>query len=102
MFAIIKSGTQQFKVSEGDQIKVAHISSPEGSKISFDDVLMAFEDDESLVSESKLSKLKVTATVKKHGKYRKVRVVKFKRRKHYMRTHGHQQDYTELKIESIK
>ena len=63
---------------------------------------MAFEDDESLVSESKLSKLKVTATVKKHGKYRKVRVVKFKRRKHYMRTHGHQQDYTELKIESIK
>ena len=102
MFAIIKSGTQQFKVSEGDYIKVSLISSPEGSKVSFDDVIMAFEDDESLVSESKLSKLKVTATVKKHGKYRKVRVVKFKRRKHYMRTHGHQQDYTELKIESIK
>jgi len=42
MFAIIKSGTQQFKVSEGDHIKVSLISSPEGSKVSFDDVIMAF------------------------------------------------------------
>ena len=45
MFAIIKSGTQQFKVSEGDHIKVSLISSPEGSKVSFDDIIMAFEDE---------------------------------------------------------
>ena len=101
MFAIIKSGTQQFKVSEGDHIKVSLISSPEGAKVSFDDVIMAFEDDESLVSESKLSRLKVTATVKKHGKYRKVRVVKFKRRKHYSRIAGHRQNMTRIEITKI-
>ena len=67
MFAIIKSGTQQFKVSEGDHIQVSLISSPEGSKVSFDDIIMAFEDDESIVSESKLSKMKVTATIQKHA-----------------------------------
>ena len=50
----------------------------------------------------KLSSVKVTGTVKKHGRYKKIRVVKFKRRKGYMRTQGHRQDFTEVKIESIK
>ena len=56
----------------------------------------------SLISGSDLSSVKVTGTVKKHGRYKKIRVVKFKRRKGYMRTQGHRQDFTEVKIESIK
>ena len=102
MIAIIKNGCQQFKVTEGDYIKVMPISSPEGSSVSWGDVLMAFDDKNKLIPNDKASSLKVTGTIKKHGKYKKIRVVKFKRRKHYMRSHGHKQDYTEIKIESIK
>ena len=102
MYAIIKNGCQQYKVTKGDSIKVDLISSPEGSTVAFDDVLMAFDEKNSMLPSSKLSKMKVTGTIKKHGRYKKIRVVKFKRRKHYMRSHGHKQDFTEVKIESIK
>ena len=102
MIAIIKSGCQQFKVTVGDYIKVMPVASPEGTSVSFDDIISAFDDNNQLLSSDKISSLKVTGTVKRHGNYKKVRVVKFKRRKHYMRSHGHKQGYTEIKIESIK
>ena len=98
MYAIIKNGCQQYKVTKGDSIKVDLISSPEGSSVAFDNVLMAFDEKNALISGVK----KVTGTIEKHGRYKKIRVVKFKRRKHYMRTHGHRQDFTQVKIESIK
>ena len=98
MYAIIKNGCQQYKVTKGDSIKVDLISSPEGSSVAFDDVIMAFDDKNAMISGVK----KVTGTIEKHGRYKKIRVVKFKRRKHYMRTHGHRQDFTQVKIESIK
>lgn len=102
MYAIIKNGCQQYKVAEGDSIKIDLIASPEGSSIAFENILMAFDEKNSLISGTKLSSVKVTGTVKKHGRYKKIRVVKFKRRKGYMRTQGHRQDFTEVKIESIK
>ncbi len=102
MIAIIKSGCQQFKVTEGDHIKVMPVASPEGSSVSFDNVVSAFDDNNQLLPNEKISTLKVTGTVKRHGNYKKIRVIKFKRRKHYMRSHGHKQGYTEIKIESIK
>tara|TARA_B100001175_G_C19274354_1_gene525722 strand:+ start:133 stop:441 length:309 start_codon:yes stop_codon:yes gene_type:complete len=102
MYAIIKNGCQQYKVSEGDLIRVDLISSPEGSKVAFDQILMAFDDKNTELAASKLTKMKVTGTIHKHGRHKKIRVVKFKRRKHYMRSHGHRQDFTEVKIESIK
>ena len=102
MKAIIKNGCQQFKVTEGDYIKIMPIQSPEGASVSFDNVIMAFDENNAMLPTSKTSSIKVTGVVKKHGKYKKIRVVKFKRRKHYMRSHGHKQNYTEIKIESIK
>tara|TARA_B100000614_G_scaffold96380_1_gene87066 strand:- start:1023 stop:1331 length:309 start_codon:yes stop_codon:yes gene_type:complete len=102
MKAIIKNGCQQFKVTEGDYIKIMPIQSPEGASISFDKVIMAFDENNAMLPTSKTSSIKVTGVVKKHGRYKKIRVVKFKRRKHYMRSHGHKQNYTEIKIESIK
>ena len=102
MCAIIKNGCQQDKVAEGDSIKIDLIASPEGSSIAFENILMAFDEKNSLISGPELSSVKVTGTVKKHGRYKKIRVVKFKRRKGYMRTQGHRQDFTEVKIESIK
>ena len=99
MYAIIQNGCQQYKVAVGDSIKVDLISSPEGSSVQFDTVLMAFDDKNAMISKPGI---KVTGTIQKHGRYKKIRVVKFKRRKHYMRSHGHQQDFTEVKIEKIK
>tara|TARA_X000000368_G_scaffold396305_1_gene364475 strand:+ start:305 stop:601 length:297 start_codon:yes stop_codon:yes gene_type:complete len=98
MYAIIKNGCQQYKVTAGDSIKVDLISSPEGSPVAFEDVLMAFDEKNAMVPGVK----KVTGTIVKHGRYKKIRVIKFKRRKHYMRSHGHRQDFTQVKIESIK
>tara|TARA_Y100000590_G_scaffold237758_1_gene267566 strand:+ start:5031 stop:5339 length:309 start_codon:yes stop_codon:yes gene_type:complete len=102
MYAIIKNGCQQYKVTEGDLIRIDQVSSPEGAKISFDDVLMAFDEKNTELETSKAAKVKVTGTIKRHGRYKKIRVVKFKKRKHYMRSHGHKQGFTEVKIESIK
>lgn len=102
MYAIIKNGCQQYKVAEGDLIKIDQVSSPEGSKISFAEVLMTFDDKNTELTTSKTSKVKVTGTIKRHGRYKKIRVVKFKRRKNYMKSHGHKQGFTEVKIDSIK
>jgi len=102
MYAIIKNGCQQYRVTEGDLIKIDQVSSPEGSKISFDEVLMTFDEKNTELTKSKTSKVKVVGTIKRHGRYKKIRVVKFKRRKNYMKTHGHKQGFTEVKIESIK
>tara|TARA_Y100000816_G_C25841999_1_gene440013 strand:+ start:339 stop:647 length:309 start_codon:yes stop_codon:yes gene_type:complete len=102
MNAIIKQGGHQYNISEGDVIRVDHLSHPEGAEIVLDNVIMAFDGDDSIVDKKALSSIKIKATVQKHGRYPKIRVVKFKRRKHYMRTQGHRQSFSEIKIESIK
>ena len=73
MKAIIKNGCQQFKVTEGDYIKIMPIQSPEGASISFDNVIMAFDENNAMLPTSKTSSIKVTGVVKKHGKYKKIR-----------------------------
>ena len=102
MYAIIQNGCQQYRVSEGDLIKVDLMSSPEGTAVKFEQVLMAFDDKNTVLTSAKLSKIKVIGTIEKHGRYKKIKVIKFKRRKNYMRTHGHKQGFTEIKIKSIK
>ena len=102
MNAIIKQGGHQYNIAEGDVIRVDLLSEPEGSKIELSNILMAFKDDDSVSDKKSLSSIKIKATIQKHGRYPKVRIVKFKRRKHYMRTQGHRQGFSEIKIESIK
>ena len=102
MNAIIKQGGHQYNIAEGDIIRVDLLSEPEGSKIELNNILMAFKDDDSVIDKKSLSSIKIKATIQKHGRYPKVRIVKFKRRKHYMRTQGHRQGFSEIKIESIK
>ena len=102
MNAIIKQGGHQYNISVGDIIRVDQLSEPEGSKIKLQNILMAFDDKDTLLDKKALSSVKIVATVKKHGRYPKERIVKFKRRKHYMRTQGHRQGFSEIKIESIK
>ena len=102
MNAIIKQGGHQYNITEGDIIRVDLLSQPEGTKIQLDNVIMAFDGNDSIVDKKALSSIKIKATIQKHGRYPKVRIVKFKRRKHYMRTQGHRQGFSEIKIESIK
>jgi len=102
MNAIIKQGGHQYNVAEGDVIRVDSILKPEGTEIELDNIIMAFDDKESVVEKKARESLKIKATIQKHGRYPKIRIVKFKRRKHYMRTKGHRQGFSEIKIESIK
>ena len=99
MYAIIATGGKQYKVSEGDVIKVEKLGVEAGDTVTFDQVL-AVSSDKLLVGED-VAKATVSATVVGNGKGKKVIVYKYKRKTGYHKKNGHRQAYTELKIEKI-
>jgi len=101
MYAVIKSGGKQYKVSEGQTLQVERLDVEEGASVDIDQVLLLADGDEVTVGTPYVEGGKVTATVKSHGQGKKVDIVKFRRRKDYHRHHGHRQDYTELQITGI-
>ena len=101
MYAVIKSGGKQYKVREGDTIRVEKINVEEGGEISLDDVLMVADGDDISVGTPVVDGATVAATVQSHGRGVKIKVVKFRRRKHHRKQMGHRQAYTELKITGI-
>ncbi len=101
MYAVIKSGGKQHRVVEGERLKVELLAVELGQVITFDDVLMVVNGDNIQVGTPVVAGAKVTAEVLDHGRHDKIRIVKFRRRKHYRRQAGHRQYYTELKITSI-
>lgn len=100
MFAIIETGGKQYRVSEGDTLKIEKIG--EGETVTFDKVLMISEDDKISVGNPFLSSAKVTADVVGTGKGKKVLVFKMRPRKNYRKIRGHRQPYTAVKIKSIQ
>ena len=100
MFTIVEQGGFQFKVAEGDTIRVPLIDVEAGTDVEIEKVLMVGGDDVKIGAPT-IDDVKVTATVVEHGKGDKILVVKKKKRKDYKRHTGHRQDYTELKITSI-
>ena len=100
MFAIIKTGGKQYKVSEGDVIKVEKIEAEAGDKIEFDQVLMVAGDDVK-VGSPVVEGAKVQAEVLDQKKNKKVVIFKFKAKKNYRKKKGHRQPYTLVKIEKI-
>lgn len=100
MFAIIKTGGKQYKVSEGDVIKVEKIEAEAGDKIEFDQVLMVAGDDVK-VGSPVLEGAKVSAEVLDQKKDKKIVIFKFKAKKNYRKKKGHRQPYTLVKIEKI-
>lgn len=101
MYAVIKSGGKQHRVVEGERLKVELLAVEPGQIITFDDVLMVVNGDNIQVGTPVVAGAKVTAEVLDHGRHDKIRIVKFRRRKHYRRQAGHRQYYTELKITGI-
>jgi len=101
MYAVISSGGKQYKVQEGEILKVEKLSGDVGGSVSFDDVLM-FSDGETVsVGNPGLENISVTGHIVEQGKARKIIVFKYKRRKRYRRKQGHRQQYTAVKIDAI-
>ncbi|MGB5235119.1 MAG: 50S ribosomal protein L21 [Candidatus Macondimonas sp.] len=102
MYAVIHTGGKQYRVQEGEVLRVEKLSAEAGSQIEFDRVLLVGEGEALTIGRPFVAGGKVTATVRAHGKGDKVEIVKFRRRKHYMRRKGHRQLFTELEITAIQ
>ena len=100
MYAIIATGGKQYKVAEGDEVRVEKLDAQAGVTVTFDQVL-AVRDDESLKAGKDAAGATVTATVMEQGKAKKVIVYKYKRKTGYHKKNGHRQQYTQVKIEKI-
>jgi len=102
MYAVIVTGGKQYRVVEGQTLKVEKLPVEAGGNVEFDKVLMVADGDNVTVGAPYVAGSKVTATVKSQGRDDKVMIIKFRRRKHHRKQMGHRQSYTELKITGIK
>jgi large subunit ribosomal protein L21 len=101
MYAVVVSGGKQHRVEEGETLKLEKLNAEVGSSIDFDRILLVANGDDVKIGEPVVTGAKVSAEVVSHGRGKKVRIVKFKRRKHHMKQAGHRQWYTEVKITGI-
>ncbi len=102
MYAVFKTGGKQYKASTGDVLRVEKLPAGSGDSIELNEVLMVADGEDIRVGAPTLDGGKVTAEVVSHGRGEKVRIIKFKRRKHHMKQMGHRQHYTEIKITGIE
>jgi large subunit ribosomal protein L21 len=101
MFAVFQSGGKQHRVTEGDVVKLEKITAEPGEEVVFDQVLMVANGDDVNVGAPYLEGIQVKAEVLRSDRGKKIRIIKFKRRKDYMRRQGHRQWFTEVKITGI-
>lgn len=101
MFAVFSSGGKQHRVTEGEIVKIEMLKAEPGEEVVFDQVLMVADGDDVAVGAPYVSGGKVTAEVLRHDRHKKINVLKFKRRKDFLRRQGHRQYFTELKITAI-
>jgi large subunit ribosomal protein L21 len=101
MYAVIQTGGKQYRVKEGTTLKIEKLELGAGENIEFDKVLMVQSDDAIKIGQPYIDGGKVTATVKSQGRHKKIKIIKFKRRKHHMKQMGHRQYYTEVQITGI-
>ena len=101
MYAVIKTGGKQYKVQVGATLKVEKLLGDVGSKVVIDKVLMINDGDITTIGAPLVAGATVSATVLSHGRADKVMIFKFRRRKHYRKTQGHRQSFTEIQIGEI-
>ena len=102
MYAVIESGGKQHRVKQGETLKLEKIEVEVGGTITFDNVLLVGEGESVKIGAPYVAGSAVTAEVVAQGRHDKVTIIKFRRRKHYMKRAGHRQWYTEVKITGIK
>lgn len=101
MYAVIRTGGKQYKVAEGDTLDVEKLAADQGASVELSDVLMLVDGDKVTVGTPTVAGARVSAKVVEHGRGEKVKIIKFRRRKHYRKQAGHRQDYTRLEITGI-
>ncbi|WP_434778893.1 50S ribosomal protein L21 [Neisseria sp. Ec49-e6-T10] len=101
MYAVIKTGGKQYKVTVGQKLKVEQIPAELDSQIVLEEVLMVADGDDVVIGSPLISGATVKATVVAHGRGEKVRIFKMRRRKHYQKHQGHRQNYTEIRVDAI-
>jgi large subunit ribosomal protein L21 len=102
MYAVVKTGGKQYRVASGEKIRIEQIPADIGSEIVLDQVLMVGEADAVKLGTPLLAGTAVKAKVLGHGRGDKIRIFKLRRRKHYRKTQGHRQNYTEIEILGIE
>jgi large subunit ribosomal protein L21 len=102
MYAVIVTGGKQYKVAEGEFLKVEKLEVATGETISFDRVLLVGNGEDVKIGAPVVEGAKVTAEVVGQGRHDKVTIIKFRRRKHHMKRQGHRQWFTEIKITGIQ
>jgi len=102
VYAIIQSGGKQYRVQAGDVIRVERLEAPAGETVTLSEVLLVGAEGATRVGAPLVAGASVVGTVVEQGRDRKVRVFKYKKRKHYRRTRGHRQAFTALRIDRIE
>lgn len=102
MYAIVKTGGKQYRVEEGQVVRVERLVAASGESVTLEDVLLVATDAETRVGSPRVLGASVVGKVLEHGRGQKVRVFHYKKRKHYRKTRGHRQDFTALEIEKIQ
>ena len=101
MYAVIRTGGKQYRVSQGEEVKVERLNGEVGDTVTFEEVLVTSDGENTQIGQPVVEKAKVVGRIVRQGKERKVMVVKYKRRKGYRRKKGHRQMFTQVKIEAI-
>ena len=101
MYAVIVTGGKQYRVMQGEVLRVELLDAEVGATINFDQVLLVGEGDKITIGAPLVNGAGVAATIKKHGRADKIRIVKFRRRKHFRKETGHRQHFTEVEITGI-
>jgi large subunit ribosomal protein L21 len=102
MYAVVRTGGKQYRVSKGDRLKIEKIPGLAGEEVNFDDILMIGGDENVRVGTPRIDGATVSARILEQDRSKKIIVFKFKRRKGYKRTHGHRQAFTRVEITGIQ
>ena len=102
MYAIVKTGGKQYRVEEGQVVRVERLPAASGESITLEDVLFLGGEGEARVGSPRVAGASVVGKVLEHGRGAKLRVFHYKKRKHNRKTRGHRQDFTALQIEKIQ
>ena len=101
MYAVIRTGGKQYRVAEGDTLEIETLVAEPGSEVELAEVLLLGDGESVNIGDPLLTGASVTARVVEHGRHPKIKIVKFKRRKHYKRQMGHRQNFTRISITRI-
>lgn len=101
MHAVIATGGKQYRVAQGHILRIERLEVSEGATIEFDRVLMLSDGDQIRIGSPSVDGAKVMATVRSHGRGKKIEIIKFRRRKHHQKRTGHRQNFTEVEITGI-